>query len=159
MPLYECHCRRCDLTFETLAPLSASHKKTWPCPDCGHSSRRVISAVSFMSAGSRATEEPAPSVLNMKLPPAGRLCWMDERSSARFAAYKYGRGAEYDDTVAVREEMKQQRGEPANKPAKASHSHSPLSNPEVLAHRREAAARKAKAAESKKIVKERRSAD
>jgi hypothetical protein len=82
---------------------------------------------------------------------------MDDRSAARFAAYKHGRGAEYDDTVASREELRKQRGQtPENSPPPI-HDHSPLSDPKVLARRREAAARKIKVAESKNITSHARS--
>jgi len=37
---------------------------------------------------------------------------MDDKSAQRFAAYKMGRGAEYDDKQAARTELKQRRGDP-----------------------------------------------
>ncbi len=48
-----------------------------------------------------------------------------------------GRGAEYDDTVAARQELARQRGESdeAGKPP-PNHSHSPLSDPAVFARRK-----------------------
>ena len=48
---------------------------------------------------------------------------MDDRSAERFAAYKIGRGAEYDDKAAAREELRKQRGLPAEAP---DNSHSPV---------------------------------
>lgn len=158
MPLYECRCERCELTFEVLAPLSASRMKSRPCPECGRPARRIISAVSFSlgpaGAGGQAGEAREGSrsdVTKLKVPPSARLCWMDDRSAARLAAYKHGRGAEYDDVMAARQERRNKRGEPA--PPPPAHSHSPLSDPVVFAHRREAAARKAKVAESKDVVR------
>ena len=37
---------------------------------------------------------------------------MDDRSAERFAAYKLGRGAEYDDKSAAREDLRKKRGLP-----------------------------------------------
>jgi putative FmdB family regulatory protein len=141
MPLYECRCERCELTFEVLAPLSSSALKSRACPNCGRASRRIISAVSFtVEGGTRANS--APDVTQLKVPPAARLCWMDERSAARYAAYKHGRGAEYDDKSLARDEKKSDK--PLSKPATAApeHGHSHLL----------AAARKAKAAEAKQVT-------
>jgi hypothetical protein len=76
---------------------------------------------------------------------------MDDQSAARLAAYKAGRGAEYDDTVATRKEIALQHGEDeSTSPSPAAHSHSPLSNPLVLSNRRKAA-QKEKVAESATI--------
>ena len=155
MPLYECRCERCEHTFEVLAPLSSSGMKSRPCPKCGRAARRLISAVAFtVEGGSRSNSKP--DVTQLKVPPPARLCWMDDRSAARFAAYKYGRGAEYDDTIHAREEVNKKRGEPPQEAAVAAHdpahSHSTLADPVVHAHRRDAAARRAKAAESKKVT-------
>ncbi|HVA68812.1 MAG TPA: zinc ribbon domain-containing protein [Candidatus Binataceae bacterium] len=165
MPLYECRCEPCGLTFEVLAPASESRMRSRRCPECGASARRIMSAVSFAVSGSSRTRPEAevsdprrPDVTKLKIPPAARLCWMDDQSASRLAAYKHGRGAEYDDTIASREEKAARRGEPASKPEHPVHSHSPLSDPTVLAHRREAAARKMKVIESKKIVEESRAA-
>lgn len=156
MPLYECRCEACDLIFEVLAPLSASALKSRRCPECGRRSRRVISAVSFaLSKHGRMPRERADTagsdVTKLSVPPAARLCWMDDRSAARFAAYKLGRGAEYDDKVSAREELQKQRGTPHEDLGSRSHQHSPLADPTVLARRREAA-RKTKIAESKEIT-------
>jgi putative FmdB family regulatory protein len=145
MPLYECRCERCELTFEVLAPLSSSGLKSRPCPNCGRAARRIISAVSFaVEGGARASS--TPDVTQLKVPPPARLCWMDDRSAARYAAYKNGRGAEYEDKTHAREEARKKRDEPPPKPAAAAHehAHSHLSAA--------AAARKAKAAEAKTIT-------
>lgn len=157
MPLYEWQCERCELTFEVLAPLSASRMKSHRCPGCGRQARRVISAVSLSisSASGKAPEPVAtgsgrPDVTKLRLPPSARLCWMDDRSAARLAAYKHGRGAEYDDTMAARDEARKKREEPTPAPEALGHHHSPLSDPVVFAHRRDAAARKAKIAQARK---------
>jgi len=145
MPLYECRCERCELTFEVLAPLSSSAMKSRPCPNCGRAARRIISAVAFtVEGGTRASS--TPDVTQYKVPPPARPCWMDDRSAARYAAYKHGRGAEYDDKTQARDEAKKKRDEPPSKPAPAhqhahSHSHSAAL----------AAALKAKAVESKPL--------
>jgi putative FmdB family regulatory protein len=144
MPLYECRCERCELTFEVLAPLSSSAMKSRPCPNCGRAARRIISAVAFtVEGGTRASS--TPDVTQYKVPPPARLCWMDDRSAARYAAYKHGRGAEYDDKTQARDEAKKKRDEPPSKPAPAAHQHAHSHS--ALA----AAARKAKAAESKPL--------
>jgi hypothetical protein len=69
---------------------------------------------------------------------------MDKRSAARYAAYKHGRGAEYDDKSLARDEMIKKSDEPLSKPATAApeHGHSHLLS----------AARKAKAAEAKQVT-------
>ena len=144
MPLYECRCERCERTFEVLAPLSSSAMKSRPCPNCGRAARRIMSAVAFtVEGGTRASS--TPDVTQYKVPPPARLCWMDDRSAARYAAYKHGRGAEYDDKTQAREEAKKKRDEPPSKPAPAAHQHAHSHS--ALA----AAARKAKAAESKPL--------
>jgi putative FmdB family regulatory protein len=145
MPLYECRCERCELTFEVLAPLSSSGLKSRPCPNCGRAARRVISAVSFTVEGGTRSNS-TPDVTQLKVPPPARLCWMDDRSAARYAAYKHGRGAEYDDKTHAHEEAKKRRDEPPSKPAAAAHehAHSHLSAT--------TAARKAKAAEAKTVT-------
>jgi putative FmdB family regulatory protein len=171
MPLYECRCERCALTFEVLAPISAARMRSRPCPGCGRAARRIISAVSFAMGGSISGTMPGAAadelarrdqsrsdVTKLTVPPWARLCWMDNKSAARFAAYKHGRGAEYDDTVAAREETRKQRGESAEKPASDQHGHSalaghsPLADPAVLARRRAAAARKQKVIESNEML-------
>ena len=150
MPLYECRCGRCELTFEVLAPLSSSGKKSRPCPNCGRAARRIISAVSFTVEGG-ARSNSTPDVTQLKVPPPARLCWMDDRSAARFAAYKHGRGAEYDDKTHARAEAAKKRDATPQEPAAVAHSQSPLADPMVYANRRDAAARKAKAADAKEI--------
>lgn len=146
MPLYECRCERCELTFEVLAPLSSSGLRSRPCPNCGRAARRIISAVAFtVEGGTRASS--TPDVTSLKVPPAARLCWMDDRSASRYAAYKHGRGAEYDDKTLARDDAGKKRGEPPAKPAATSaHGHA-----HPHAHSAAAAARKAKAAESRPL--------
>jgi putative FmdB family regulatory protein len=145
MPLYECHCERCELTFEVLAPLSSSGMRSRPCPNCGHAARRIISAVAFtVEGGTRASS--TPDVTQLKVPPPARLCWMDDRSAARYAAYKHGRGAEYDDKLNARDETQKKRGEaPLATPGAAAHDHGHSHSHTAIA----AAVRKAKAAKAK----------
>jgi len=47
---------------------------------------------------------------------------MDDRSAERFAAYKVGQGAEYDDKSAAREDLRKKRGLPPAPPPDQSHS-------------------------------------
>ncbi|MBV8451804.1 MAG: zinc ribbon domain-containing protein [Deltaproteobacteria bacterium] len=159
MPLYEYFCGDCLKSFEALVPLSASRQSTHTCPGCGALSQRILSAVNF--APERRTpsmlpdriRDDKPDITSLRLPPAARLCWMDDRSAARLAAYQAGRGAEYDDTVAARKEVALRRGDnESSEPAQLAHSHSPLSDPVTFANRRKAA-QKEKVAESATIRK------
>src|ERR1700682_280625 len=137
MPIYECSCDACGVTFEILARVSKANRKR-PCPRCARPARRVISAFAIGSARGDAdgaavnSARPSPADPKHshaghahhanaqperrnrpKVPDFARLCWMDDRSAERFAAYKLGRGAEYDDKSAAREELRKQRGLPA----------------------------------------------
>src|SRR5215472_6494708 len=99
MPLYEYFCEGCLTGFEALVALSSAPQ---------------------------ARIGGKPDVTSLRLPPAARLCWMDDRSAARLAAYKAGRGAEYDDTVAARKELALRHGDcESSEPATPAHSHSP----------------------------------
>lgn len=159
MPLYEYFCDSCMMSFEALVPSGAPLHNVHACRNCGERSRRILSTVNF--ATERRTSDLAtghvhakPDVTRLTLPPAARLCWMDNESAARLAAYKAGRGSEYDDTVAARKELAFQRSESEpSKPALSMHSHSPLSDPTVYANRRKAAQNE-KVAESATITKE-----
>jgi putative FmdB family regulatory protein len=136
MPIYECSCEVCRITFEILAPVSEANRKR-PCPQCARPARRIVSAFAIGAAtavadrtsrGTAATE-PGPAEHTQQghshhghgqpgrprravVPDFARLCWMDDRSAERFAAYKLGRGAEYDDKSAASEERRKQRGLP-----------------------------------------------
>lgn len=85
-----------------------------------------------------------PDVTRLKVPPPAQLCWMDQRTTSRYAAYLHGRGTEYDDTVAARTEQQQKRGAPVAQTPAHEHSHSPLADPAVYARRRAAAKRAVK---------------
>jgi putative FmdB family regulatory protein len=145
MPLYEYFCDTCMTSFEALVRSGDAQLDVPICPDCGERSRRILSEVN-LSTGRQASGVPSsrirdgkPDVTCLTLPPAARLCWMDNESAARLAAYKAGRGAEYDDTVARRKELASLRGESGTASPKQAHSHSPLSDQAVLSHRRRAA--------------------
>src|SRR6266446_1985253 len=120
MPLYEYFCRACESSFEALVTCSASSESVCPCPACGGHAGRILSAVNFGPArrenmGPQARNRRGqPDVASLKLPPAARLCWMDDQAAARVAAYRAGRGAEYDDTVAVRKELASTQGDGGN---------------------------------------------
>ena len=159
MPLYEYLCSSCLKSFEALVPLSASQPGVQTCPTCGEPSRRILSAVNFALArqapplGQSRIRDNSPDVTRLRLPPAARLCWMDDRSAARLAAYKAGRGAEYDDTVAARKELAAKYGEAeGGERVSPAHAHSLLSDPVVLANRRKAAQQE-KVAESATFTK------
>jgi putative FmdB family regulatory protein len=146
MPLYEYLCGDCLKSFEALVPLSASPQNAQACPRCGAHSRRILSAVNFAlerrtpSSPQSRFDDGKPDVTTLKLPPAARLCWMDDQSAARLAAYKAGRGAEYDDTIAARKELALQHDSTeSSQPALPAHSHSLLADPVIFANRRKAA--------------------
>jgi putative FmdB family regulatory protein len=148
MPLYEWRCERCELTFEALVAATATSRKR-PCPRCGRAAGRVMSVASFAMGRAPAPIEAGtgagkPDVTQLKVPSLARLCWMDDRSAARLAAYKHGRGAEYDDTVAARGEARKQYGVAEPAPSAHQRGHSPLADP-VVFERRAAAARRAAA--------------
>jgi putative FmdB family regulatory protein len=46
MPIYEYLCPNCERKFDLMRPMSASSEPA-PCPDCGTSSGRAISAFAF----------------------------------------------------------------------------------------------------------------
>jgi putative FmdB family regulatory protein len=146
MPIYECSCEACGITFEILAPVSEADRKR-PCPRCARLARRVVSAFAIGNASgpresaSASASAPSPAhsghshadhahhansrqgrPLRPTVPDFARLCWMDDRSAERFAAYKVGQGAEYDDKSAAREELRKKRGLPPAPPPDQSHS-------------------------------------
>jgi putative FmdB family regulatory protein len=155
MPLYEYWCEACHFTFEALATISASNQDS-ECPECRADARRILSPANLGGPGreplsAERRKDGVPDVTSLKLPPAARLCWMDDQSAARLAAYKWGRGAEYDDTVAASSERAAKRGE--SDPIGAAPSNSPLANPVTFENRRKAA-QQAKVAESAAIKKD-----
>ena len=159
MPLYEYFCDACKISFEALVPLSASKQTVETCPGCGEPSRRILSAVNFATEPRTPNLPPMrvregkPDVTGLRPPPAARLCWMDDHSAARWAAYNAGRGAEYDDTLAARKELALQRGESDTpEPVQPAHSHSALSDQAIFSNRRKAA-QKEKVAESVTVTK------
>ena len=155
MPIYECRCAACRITFEILAPVSEANRKR-PCPRCARPARRVVSAFAIGGAHPNEGHPPAgPSApahghagehhvhqgraKRPVVPDFARLCWMDDRSAERFAAYKLGRGAEYDDKSAAVEEQRKQRGLPA--PATPDQSNSPVAR--MVARKKAQQAKKA----------------
>lgn len=131
MPIYEYYCLSCDRTFELLTALSDSTKKK-PCPDCSRKAPRTVSAFAIASGGNsrhegetqtvaKQLQDPRP--LCMKYPQVPLSCHMDEPSLRRFVAHKQGRGAEYDDKMAAKAELRKQRGIPEPVVAPPSHGH------------------------------------
>jgi hypothetical protein len=60
----------------------------------------------------------------MRYPEVPLLCHMDQKSAERFVAHVQGRGAQYDDHVGAREELRKTRGEPSPAaPAAVEHVH------------------------------------
>jgi putative FmdB family regulatory protein len=134
MPIYECHCPGCDLTFEVLAPLSQAGRRH-PCPRCKRSAPRIASAFAIASgAGGRV---PKTETSGAKTPTAAKapplclshpnvpmLCHMEPKAAARWLARYEGRVAEHDDKQGAREELRRKRGlAPEPTPAPSTHSH------------------------------------
>jgi putative FmdB family regulatory protein len=166
MPIYECHCEGCRITFEILAPVSEAKQKR-PCPRCARPARRVVSAFSIGAAVADAALTRPSASLNASaghthtghgqtlpgrahrpvVPDFARLCWMDDRSAKRFAAYKLGRGAEYDDKSATIEEQRKKRGLPA--PAAPTQTNSAIAR--MVARKKDEQAKTAKAAKARAL--------
>ncbi|HTT74486.1 MAG TPA: zinc ribbon domain-containing protein [Candidatus Binataceae bacterium] len=149
MPIYEWNCTACDLSFEALASVIEANAPR-ACPECGEPAGRIISAC-VIGAGAppetaaRATSAPGGADRHAHqhgrqspIPPPARLCWMDDKSAERFAAYKMGRGHQYDDKQAAIAERRKQRGEAEPKP---DNTNSPVA--QILARKK---AREAKEA-------------
>jgi putative FmdB family regulatory protein len=124
MPIYEWNCVACDLSFEALASVAEANVPR-ECPECGEPAGRIISAC-IIGAGGTSNAGTMESTAHAAgeahhhshqhrrlspIPEAARPCWMDDKSAERFAAYKMGRGHEYDDKQAVIAERRKQRGE------------------------------------------------
>jgi len=128
MPIYEWDCVACDFSFEALASVTEANAPR-DCPECGQPAGRIISAC-IIGAGARSASDAAHVSAAVAphagdrghghahqhgrrspIPEPARLCWMDDKSAARFAAYKTGRGHEYDDKQATVAERRKQRGE------------------------------------------------
>ena len=126
MPIYEWQCGDGHF-FEVLASATAANRRQ-RCPSCGARSQRVISTFAIhggapiATASERAAAREA-DVTNLKLPNFARLCGMDDYSATRLAAHKVGRGSEFDDKMAARNERQAARGQPLKKTAKPKHSH------------------------------------
>jgi putative FmdB family regulatory protein len=126
MPIYEWNCVECDLSFEGLAAVSEANSPR-ACPECGEPAGRIISACVIGAAPSPGAADAHPATApheahghnhgrRSPIPEPARLCWMDDKSAERFAAYKSGRGHEYDDKQAARTELNKRRGEPPPPP-------------------------------------------
>ena len=129
MPIYEFECADGHV-FERLVGANAARKKE-RCPSCGAKSERLISTfaihagASIQTASERAVVRDL-DVTKVKLPNMARLCGMDDYSATRLAAHKLGRGNEFDDKMAKRQDRQAARGEaPKKKPAahKTGHHH------------------------------------
>jgi len=134
MPIYEWNCVACGFSFEALASVTEANAPR-ACPECGEPAGRIISACII---GAAAPSNGAESLTahaggdghhdghqhrrRSPIPEPARLCWMDDKSAERFAAYKTGRGHEYDDKQAAVAERRKQRGEVEPKPADNAYS-------------------------------------
>ncbi len=154
MPIYECRCMPCEITFEVLARAGHANRRH-PCPECGRPSRRIVSTFAIVSSGSNirdaksgtaaasavAPERSSGPPLCLQNPHIPLLCHMDQKSGERFVAHFNGRGDEYDDKMASREDLRRKRGLPS--PADAhnrqhggehSHSHSKTRSSQAGSH-------------------------
>lgn len=123
MPIYEWRCRGGHV-FEVFTGAGPS-KDVLRCPHCSANSRRVVSTFAIhtgpgVGSAPRKIAGNEADVTRLKLPSFARLCGMDDYSATRLAAYKVGRGAEFDDKMAARQERLASLGEPpkANSPRK-----------------------------------------
>src|SRR5206468_6475872 len=92
------------------------------CPHCRRRAPRVSSTFSLAARGNwsdrkpqggSAAVKPAPErPLCLRYPAVPLLCHMDHKSAERFVAQVQGRGAQYDEGIAAREELRKKRGEP-----------------------------------------------
>lgn len=142
MPIYECHCIRCDLTFEVLAAVGEANRRR-PCPECGKLSPRIASTFAITGGGTDVPEQhkadrPRPALgrkprqvpLCLQNPHIPLLCHMDEPSARRWVAHFNGRGAEYDDKQAAGVESRKKHGlPPSPEPAPSGHLHGHEHNP------------------------------
>jgi hypothetical protein len=101
-------------------------RKHHACPECGRLSARIASAFAIVAGGSdmrdtrsengmeklAARVKPKGLPLCLQSPHIPLLCHMDEPSGRRLVAHYNGRGAEYDDKMAGREELRKKRGLP-----------------------------------------------
>jgi putative FmdB family regulatory protein len=151
MPIYEWNCVVCDFSFEALASVTEAHAPR-RCPECGEPAGRIISAciigagaasqaASTVDAAGGADRHGHQHRRRSPIPEPARLCWMDDKSAERFAAYRSGRGHEYDDKQAASAERRKQRGEVESK---SDDAYSPVA--QILARKK---ARKAKEAAAK----------
>jgi putative FmdB family regulatory protein len=128
MPIYEWRCSGGHL-FEVFTAAGTS-KRCRRCPSCGEKSTRLISTFAIRGgpAVATASEKAAArdtDVTKLKLPSFARLCGMDDYSATRLAAHTVGRGAEFDDKMAMGEERRAALGELLSKatvPGRPKHS-------------------------------------
>lgn len=131
MPLYEWQCETCASTFEMLLPVRGASRAE-RCPQCGRKARRIMSA-GVLGAGRARPDfglETTPDARrdrskdDFAIPPMARFCGMDDKAARRLAAYKSGRGHEYDDRQAALQEYRKREGiGPSAKPKKKARLH------------------------------------
>src|SRR5580698_5103410 len=91
MPIYECYCEACRITFEILAPVTEANRKR-PCPRCARASRRVVSAFAIGNAGTRgdtpAADSPAhsPAHADQSYSPVAQMVARKKAEQAKKAA-------------------------------------------------------------------------
>ncbi len=135
MPIYECRCTPCEMTFEVLARAGHANRRH-PCPECGRPSQRIVSTFAIVSGGSNvrdaksgmaaanaaASKRRSGPPLCLQNPHIPLLCHMDQKSGERFVAHFNGRGDEYDDKMASREDLRKKRGlPPPPEPSRSGH--------------------------------------
>jgi putative FmdB family regulatory protein len=113
MPIYEWQCSR-GHGFELIAAIS-ERDAIRQCPRCGAKSARVVSSFAIHRGATVATSSERAAardvdVTQLKVPSFARPCGMDDFSAARLAAYKSGRGNEFDDQTVARKEREASRG-------------------------------------------------
>ena len=137
MPIYECRCIRCEMTFEVLARAGHANRRH-PCPECGRPSRRIASTFAIVAGASNGRDAKSGTAaanaavakrrsgppLCLQNPHIPLLCHMDQKSGERFVEHFNGRGDEYDDKMATREYVRKKRGlPPPAAPPPSGHLH------------------------------------
>ncbi len=51
MPIYEYHCKKCDVRVERLQPMTTSIDSTIRCPRCSKQLRRIVSLLGRVDGG------------------------------------------------------------------------------------------------------------
>ena len=113
MPIYEWRCD-CGCEFQEVITWREADRGR-PCPRCGSPAARIPSTFAIRGLAANPQLKVAKPQIP-KVPEYARFCAMDDYSATRMAAYKTGRGAQFDDYHAAAAEQK--KSDPVEKPRK-----------------------------------------